>query len=126
MIKVKLREVAHARTGEKGDIVNLSVIAYREDDYALIEKQVTVASVRELYGTITKGKIRRYEVPSIAALNFVLEGALAGGRSRNIAFEESGKALSSLILTMDIEVPNNYKMRSHVSKEARSRDCQSI
>ena len=53
-MKVKLREVAHARTGEKGDIANLSVIAYREDDYALIEKQVTVASVRELYGPITK------------------------------------------------------------------------
>ena len=123
MKKVKLREVAHTRTGEKGDIVNLSVIAYREDDYALIEKQVTAASVRELYGPITKGEIRRYEVHSIGALNFVLEGALGGGRSRNIAFEESGKALSSLILTMDIEVPNNYEMRSHVMKEAGSQDC---
>ena len=124
-MKVKLREVAHARTGEKGDIVNLSVIAYREDDYALIEKQVTVASVRELYGPITKGEIRRYEVPGIGALNFVIEGALGGGRTRNIAFEESGKALSSLILTIPIQVPDNYKMRSHVIKEAGSQDCQS-
>ncbi len=124
-MKVKLREVAHARTGEKGDIVNLSVIAYREDDYALIEKQVTVASVHELYGPITKGEIRRYEVPGIGALNFVIEGALGGGRSRNIAFEESGKALSSLVLTIPIQVPDNYKMRSHVIKEAGSQECQS-
>lgn len=115
-MKVKLREIAHARTGEKGDTVNLSVIAYREEDYELIEKQVTVASVRDLYGSITKGETRRYEVPSIGALNFVLEGALEGGRSRNLVFEESGKALSSLILTIDIEVPDTYVKRSEVVK----------
>ena len=116
-MKVKLREVAHSRGGEKGDTVNISVITYREEDYALIEKQVTVTSVRELYGPITKGDIRRYEIPSIGALNFVLEKALGGGRSRTLAFDESGKALSSLILTMDIEVPNTYIKRSEVVKK---------
>ena len=117
-MKVKLREVAHSRGGEKGDTVNISVITYREEDYALIEKQVTVTSVRELYGPITKGDIRRYEIPSIGALNFVLEKALGGGRSRTLAFDESGKALSSLILTMDIEVPNTYIKRSEVVKKS--------
>ncbi len=116
-MKVKLREVAHSRGGEKGDTVNISVITYREEDYALIEKQVTVTSVRELYGPITKGDIRRYAIPSIGALNFVLEKALGGGRSRTLAFDESGKALSSLILTMDIEVPNTYIKRSEVVKK---------
>jgi len=116
-MKVKLREMAHSRGGEKGDTVNISVIAYREEDYALIEKQVTVTSVRELYGPITKGDIRRYEIPSIGALNFVIEKALEGGRSRTLAFDESGKALSSLILTMDIEVPNTYIKRSEVVKK---------
>lgn len=116
-MKVKLREVAHSRGGEKGDTVNISVITYREEDYALIEKQVTVTSVRELYGPITKGDIRRYEIPSIGALNFVLEKALGGGRSRTLAFDESGKALSSLILAMDIEVPNTYIKRSEVVKK---------
>ena len=116
-MKVKLREVAHSRGGEKGDTVNISVITYREEDYALIEKQVTVTSVRELYGPITKGDIRRYEIPRIGALNFVLEEALGGGRSRTLAFDESGKALSSLILTMDIEVPNTYVKRSEVVKK---------
>jgi len=112
VVKVKLREIAHSRAGEKGDTVNISVIAYREEDYDLIEKQVTVDRMRDLYGPITKGEIRRYEVPGIGALNFVLEGALGGGRSRNLAFEESGKALSSLVLTMDVEVPNTFIKRS--------------
>ena len=121
-MRVKLREIAHARSGEKGDIVNISVIAYREEDYALIEKQVTVASVRELFGPITKGEIRRYEVPNVGALNFVLEGALGGGRSRTLAFDESGKALSSLILTMDIEVPDTYIKRSEAVKKRGFQD----
>jgi len=121
-MRVKLREIAHARSGEKGDTVNISVIAYREEDYELIEKQVTVASVRELYGPITKGEIRRYEVPNIGGLNFVLEGALGGGRSRTLAFDESGKALSSLILTMNIEVPDTYIKRSEAVKKRGSQD----
>ena len=107
-MKVKLREIAHARSGEKGDTVNISVIAYGEEDYEIIKEQVTVASVRELYDPITKGEIQRFELPNIGALNFVLEGALGGGRSRTLAFDESGKALSSLILTMDIEVPDTF------------------
>lgn len=115
-MKVKLREIAHARSGEKGDNVNISVIAYREKDYELIEKQVTVASVRELYGPITEGEIQRFELPNIGALNFVLEGALGGGRSRTLAFDESGKALSSLMLTMDIEVPDTYVKQSEAVK----------
>ncbi len=121
-MRVKLREIAHARSGEKGDIVNISVIAYREEDCELIEKQVTVASVRELFGPITKGEIRRYEVPNVGALNFVLEGALGGGRSRTLAFDESGKALSSLILTMDIEVPDTYIKRSEAVKKRGFQD----
>jgi len=121
-MKVKLREIAHARSGEKGDTVNISVIAYREEGYELIRKQVTVASVRELYGPITKGEIQRFELPDIGALNFVLEGALGGGRSRTLAFDESGKALSSLILTMDIEVPDTYIKQSEAVKNGSFQD----
>jgi len=109
---VKLREVAHARSGEKGDLSNISVIAYNEEDYEIIKNQVTVEAVRKLYGPITKGDIIRYEVPRIGALNFVLHGILEGGRSRTLAFDESGKALSSLMLTMDIEVSDTYIPRS--------------
>jgi hypothetical protein len=106
--RITLREVAHSRSGEKGRGANVSVIAYDEQDYELIRSAVTVAAAQELYGPITKGLITRYEVPSIAALNFVLEDVLEGGRSRTLAFDESGKALSSLMLTMQIDVPDTF------------------
>lgn len=112
MKRIKLREVAHARSGEKGNAANISVVAFDEGDYPILRDQVTVASVTQLYGPITKGSIVRYEVPGIAALNFVLNDVLEGGRSRTLAFDESGKALSSLMLTMDVEVPDAYVGRS--------------
>jgi hypothetical protein len=109
---VPLREVAHSRSGEKGNKSTISVIAYDEADYLLLEQQVTKEAVQRLYGPITKGSIERYEAPLIGALNFVLDEVLEGGRSRTLAFEESGKALSSLILSLPIWVPGEYVERS--------------
>jgi hypothetical protein len=108
---ISLREIAHSRSGEKGNHSNVSVIAYDESDYALIREQVTVEAVRGLYGPITKGRVVRYEAPRIGALNFVLEDVLEGGRSRTLAFEESGKALSSLMLTLTVNVPDDFVVR---------------
>lgn len=108
MKKIKLRELAHCRSGEKGNHSNVSVIAYRINDYALLEDQVTIDAVKALYGPITKGAISRFEVPRIGALNFVLEDTLEGGRSRTLAFEESGKALSSLMLELRVLVPDDF------------------
>ena len=121
MKRIKLREVAHARSGEKGNAANIAVVAYEEKDYVLIRDQVTVESVTRLYGPITRGRIERYEVPSIGALNFVLNDVLEGGRSRTLAFDESGKALSSLMLTMDIDVPDSYVGRSEAVSTRRGR-----
>lgn len=111
MKRVWLREVAHARSGDKGDMVNVGVIAYREEDYPILRDQVTADAVTRLYGRICAGTIKRYEVPSIGALNFTLSKVLGGGRSRTIAFEESGKALSSVILTLEVEVPDDFVCR---------------
>ena len=110
--RITLREVAHARSGEKGNNSNISVIAYNEQDYAWLRDQVTIAAVKRLYGPITKGSIHRYEAPLVGGLNFVLQDVLEGGRSRTLAFDESGKALSSLMLTMEVEVPDSYVGRS--------------
>jgi hypothetical protein len=112
MKTVTLREVAHSRSGEKGNNSTVSVIAYEMADYPLLLEQVTVEAVRKLYGAITKGEIKRYEVPRIGAVNFVLDEVLEGGRSRTLAFEESGKALSSLMLSMPIAVPASHVGRS--------------
>lgn len=100
---VALREIAHSRSGEKGNNSMVSVIAYDQMDYPLLAAQVTVEAVRQVFGPITNGRITRYEVPAIGALNFVLEEVLEGGRSRTLAFEESGKALSSLMLAVPVE-----------------------
>jgi hypothetical protein len=108
MKTVALREVAHSRSGEKGNSSTVSVIAYEMSDYPLLLEQVTVEAVRKIYGPITKGEIKRYEVPLIGALNFVLDEVLEGGRSRTLAFEESGKALSSLMLSMPVVVPAGH------------------
>lgn len=110
--KVKLREVAHSRSGEKGRDSTISVIAYDEADYDLIEREITVAAVAEVFGSITHGAIHRYEVPRIGALNFVFGDILEGGRTRTLAFDESGKALSSLMMGLEIEVPSDYVCRS--------------
>lgn len=109
---VPLREVAHSRSGEKGNSSTVSVIAYDMEDYSLLLQQVTVDAVREVYGPITKGSILRYEVPRIGALNFVLDEVLEGGRSRTLAFEESGKALSSLMMSLPVRVPDGYVGRA--------------
>lgn len=111
MKRVKLREVAHARSGDKGDAVNIAVVAYREEDYHLLEAHLTVEAASIAYGQVSQGNIRRHEMPSIGALNFVLERALAGGRSRTLAFDESGKALSARILEVEIEVPDDFVTR---------------
>jgi hypothetical protein len=112
MKTVPLREIAHSRSGEKGNNSTISVIAYDESDYDVLLEQVTVEAVRRVFGPITRGGIVRYQVPSIAALNFVLDEALEGGRSRTLAFEESGKALSSLILGMPVTIADGHPLRS--------------
>ena len=108
---VPLREIAHARSGEKGNSSMISVIAYEESDFELLREQVTEHAVRAIFGPITKGAITRHEVPAICALNFVLDEVLQGGRSRTLAFEESGKALSSLMLSLPIRVPVGQRRR---------------
>ncbi len=112
MKKVLLREVAHTRAGEKIDLLNVGVIAYREEDYPLLRDQLTLEKVLSLYAPISKGSSVRYELPNIGALNFVFDGILEGGRTRTLSFEESGKALASLLLILEIEVPDNYVTRS--------------
>jgi len=128
MKTITLREVAHSRSGEKGNNSTISVIAYEKQDYALLCEQVSVEAVRNLYGPITKGSITRYEAPLIGALNFVLEEVLEGGRSRTLAFEESGKALSSLMLSLPLNVPDDYigraqKVRSGVAASPAARSA---
>ena len=102
---MKLRELAHSRTGDKGDTANISVIAYREEDYQFLERYVTAERVKEFFGPMVKGEVVRYALPNIGALNFVMHGALGGGVTRTIALDQHGKSLSSAILEMELPDP---------------------
>lgn len=97
-----LRDLAHSRTGDKGDTSNISLIAYDTADYPLLVRYVTAERVRAYFGGIVRGEVTRYELPRLGALNFVLEGALGGGVTRSLALDAHGKALSSALLSMRI------------------------
>jgi len=99
----KLREIAHSRTGDKGNTSNISVIAYREQDYPMLLAQVTSGRVKALFAGVVEGEVVRYELPNLSALNFVMSGALGGGVTRSLALDAHGKSLSSALLDLDIE-----------------------
>jgi hypothetical protein len=100
---VKLRAIAHSRTGDKGNISNISVIAYDAKDYPLLLEQVTADRVKAHFSGIVAGEVVRYELPNLAALNFVMDQALGGGVTRSLALDAHGKSLSSALLDLDIE-----------------------
>jgi hypothetical protein len=100
---MKLREIAHSRTGDKGDISNISLIAFRAEDYPLLVERVTADRVRDLFAPLGARTVQRYELPTLGALNFVIPGVLSGGVTRSLALDAHGKSLSSALLDMDIE-----------------------
>ncbi|MBS4535908.1 hypothetical protein GOQ29_09810 [Clostridium sp. D2Q-14] len=99
---MKLREIAHSRTGDKGNISNISLIVYDMKDYEKIKENVTVEKVKAWFKDIVDGEVVRYELPNIGALNFVMDGALGGGVTRSLALDKHGKSLSSALLNMEI------------------------
>ncbi len=99
---MKLREIAHSRTGDKGNISNISLIAYKAEDYEVIKNKVTTSKVKEWFKDIVHGEVLRYELPNIGALNFVMYDALGGGVTRSLSLDMHGKSLSSILLDMDI------------------------
>ncbi|WP_276391469.1 AtuA-related protein [Eudoraea chungangensis] len=99
---MKLREIAHSRTGDKGNMVNISVIAYERKDYELLLREVTAECVQSYFSDRVTGEVIRYEIPSIAALNFVMQDALGGGVTRSLFLDKHGKSLSSALLDMEL------------------------
>ncbi|AUO66453.1 hypothetical protein WM46_17830 [Citrobacter freundii complex sp. CFNIH2] len=99
---MKLREIAHSRTGDKGNISNISLIAWRAEDYVALAEQVTAEKVKAWFGDIVQGEVIRYELPELGALNFVMHKALGGGVTRSLALDMHGKGLSSALLDMPI------------------------
>lgn len=107
MTLVSLRELCGTRAGDKGDIADISLFAYDESVYSQICEQVTVERVKHLFAGIAYGAVRRYEVPNLLALKFVLESALGGGASQSLRSDNLGKTLGGALLRLAIDVPDD-------------------
>lgn len=111
MIRVPLLELAHARSGDKGNTANVGVVAYDEEDYALLVEQLTADRVKAHFGSIVEGEVVRYELPNLHALNFLLHGALDGGGTVSLMTDAQGKVFSTAMLRMTVEVPESVAKR---------------
>ena len=106
-MKAALSRIAHARCGDKGDISNIGVIAYRPELYAILLRELTAARVKEYFGPLVQGNVTRYELPNLAALNFVMERALDGGGTISLRTDAQGKTHAAALLRMEIEVADD-------------------
>ena len=105
MRTVRLVDIAHARSGDKGDTANVGVIALRPEWYPFIRDQLTLDRVREHFSGVITGDVQRYELPNLNALNFLLHGALGGGGTVSLKTDAQGKVFSTAMLRMVLEVP---------------------
>lgn len=101
---MKLRDIAHSRTGDKGNISNISLIAYNENYYEFLKEKITPEVVKQQFSDMFRGDITRYEFPQLSAFNFVIRGALGGGVTRSLSLDTHGKSLSSYLLDIEIEL----------------------
>lgn len=103
-MKVLLARLAHTRSGDKGDISNIGVIAFDERLYPVLLREVTADRVKNFFGSLVKGSVERYELPNLGALNFVMHQALGGGGTVSLRVDAQGKTLGAALLGMEIEV----------------------
>jgi hypothetical protein len=104
MATVKLIEIAHARSGDKGDTSNVGIIAYKPEYYPILVEQVTTARVKEHFKGICFGEVERFEIPNLHALNFLLHKSLDGGGTISLRTDAQGKTYSTALLRMEIEL----------------------
>ena len=103
--RVPLARVAHSRSGDKGDASNVGLVANSPALYAVIQREVTAERVREHFREICRGRVERFEVPNLGALNFLLHDALGGGGTASLLTDAQGKTHGQGLLEMEIDVP---------------------
>jgi hypothetical protein len=105
MKKISVSELAYARSGDKGNICNIGVLAHTAKDYDLLEKNLTADVVRKFFGKIGVSKVERFCLPNINAFNFLLHEALDGGGTTSLRIDSQGKTLAAALLRLEIEIP---------------------
>ncbi len=99
----RVAELAHGRSGDKGDVCNVGLVAYDDDAWDVLRREVTAERVRDHYGDLVRGTVTRYELPGIRALNFVLTGALDGGGTMSLRSDHLGKVMYAWLLRMEVD-----------------------
>ena len=105
-MKIRLLDLAHARSGDKGDTANVGVIALRPEWYPLLERELTLDRVTRHFQGVIAGKVERFVLPNLRALNFLLHGALGGGGTLSLKTDAQGKVYSTALLRMELDVPD--------------------
>ena len=113
MAKIRLLDLAHARSGDKGDTANVGVIALRPEFYPVLVEQLTTERVREHFRGICLGEVERFELPNLEALNFLLHNSLGGGGTVSLKTDAQGKTLSTAMLRMELDVPHDVAGMAH-------------
>jgi len=103
-MKIKLIDIAHGRSGDKGDAANVGIIAYDDKGYEILKKHLTKERVKKHFEGICFGEVERYELPNLRALNFVLNNTLGGGGTVSLKFDAQGKTLAAALLRMELEI----------------------
>ena len=106
MARVKLVQIAHARSGDKGDTANVGLIALRPEVYPILVEQVTADRVKKHFEGVALGAVERFELPNLGALNFLLHESLDGGGTLSLKADAQGKTYSAALLRMEIDVPD--------------------
>jgi hypothetical protein len=105
MVQVRLLDIAHTRSGDKGDMANCGVIALRPEWYPVLVRELTTDRVAAHYGALISGTVERFELPNLHALNFLLHGALDGGGTLSLKTDAQGKVVSTAMLRLVLSVP---------------------
>jgi hypothetical protein len=103
-VKAPLSQFAHTRSGDKGDTTNIGVIAWQEEDYPLLVRELTPERVKAFFGEMVQGPVERFELPNLGALNFLLHGSLGGGGTVTLRLDAQGKTYGAALLRMEIDV----------------------
>ena len=115
MARVRLVRIAHARSGDKGDTANVGLSALKPEWYPILVQQVTAERVQKHFAGICFGKVERFELPNIGALNFLLHESLDGGGTLSLKADAQGKTYSAALLRMEVEVPDELLPEDPVS-----------
>ena len=117
-MRIQLTQLAHARSGDKGDTANVGLIALRDDYYPILVREVTAERVKQHFKGICRGTVERFELPNIHALNFLLHESLGGGGTLSLMTDAQGKTFSTALLRMEIEISDDEARRLGLSSQS--------